>query len=299
MARQANLTKNKHMVNRNLIRDLEDDVISQELEQLFQETDETLYDRGDGDVEYNVNKIVVGRIVRVDDEVVVIDVGFKSEGTVHLNEWDEHEDAPEVGQTVKVLIEDMEDELGQADDPFGLVAISKRKAQKIADWINDSIATPTARADQALTKLVPGRDLVDVMEKDLVPKIILTPPERKHLQDDWFDRSTGWWPGHQPVQPIVRQGLRQACNRVSAGNLPLDCYWVCAGNIFEAWATESKFQVTLILATPPPEAFLNQGLTRAEPIWVTRSYLEPGDKPDGQGQDPSTGVITVRCHNQP
>ena len=123
------------MVNRNLIRDLEDDVISQELEQLFQETDETLYDRGDGDVEYNVNKIVEGRIVRVDDEVVVIDVGFKSEGTVHLNEWDEHEDAPEVGQTVKVLIEDMEDELGQADDPFGLVAISKKKAQKIADWI--------------------------------------------------------------------------------------------------------------------------------------------------------------------
>ena len=39
-----------------------------------------------------------------------------------------------VGDTVKVLIEEMEDELGAADDPYGMISLSKTKAEKIIEW---------------------------------------------------------------------------------------------------------------------------------------------------------------------
>ena len=69
------------MVNRNLIRTLEDDDIAQELDSMFAED----VDLGDiifpeTDVEENkfeLNEIIEGKIVRVDDDFVVIDVGFK------------------------------------------------------------------------------------------------------------------------------------------------------------------------------------------------------------------------------
>ena len=117
------------MVNRNLIHSLEDQSIEDELGQLFdvQSMDELLsdeYDPGpilfpDGtpDQKYELNSIVEGKIVRVDNDMVVVDVGFKSEGTISRSEWSELEPEPEVGQIVSVLIEDLEDEQGRADDP--------------------------------------------------------------------------------------------------------------------------------------------------------------------------------------
>lgn len=126
------------MVNRVLIRDLEDDSISQALAGLF--TDESLLDNvivgqeEDVDADFQLNKIVEGTIVKVDAEVVLVDIGFKSEGNIPRNEWDPNEPQPEVGQKVQVLIEDLEDELGGTDDPQGLISISKRKADHIIHW---------------------------------------------------------------------------------------------------------------------------------------------------------------------
>ena len=86
------------MVNRNLIHSLEDDAIEQELGELFStSTPEELenidiidwyYPEGIGlEQKYELNEIVEGTIVRVDADHVVIDVGFKSEGTIPRNEW--------------------------------------------------------------------------------------------------------------------------------------------------------------------------------------------------------------------
>ena len=49
-------------------------------------------------VDLNENAIVEGRIIRVDDEFVLVDVGYKSEGQIPRNEWDETEEPPEIGQ---------------------------------------------------------------------------------------------------------------------------------------------------------------------------------------------------------
>ena len=132
------------MVNRNLIYSLEDQDIKDELSDLFdvQSMEEfedydpgnIIFPDGSPDQKYELNSIVEGKIVRVDNDVIVVDVGFKSEGTISRSEWSELEPEPEVGQTVSVLIEDLEDEQGRADDPSGLIAVSKEKADIIRKW---------------------------------------------------------------------------------------------------------------------------------------------------------------------
>ncbi|KAA1260134.1 30S ribosomal protein S1 [Rubripirellula obstinata] len=125
------------MVNRNLIRNLDDDDLSAELDVLAPEEDaeEWLLEYLQQDQQdYAQGEIVEGRIVEVNDEWALIDVGFKSEGTVSLSEWDPDEEQPVVGGTVTVLIEEMEDELGRADDPYGMISLSKRKANEIIRW---------------------------------------------------------------------------------------------------------------------------------------------------------------------
>ncbi len=125
------------MVNRNLIRNLDDEDIINELAILApeQEADNWLLEWVEREqTDYAQGEIVDGRIVEVNDEWALIDVGFKSEGTVNLNEWGADEEAPKVGDTVKVLIEEMEDELGAADDPYGMISLSKTKAEKIIEW---------------------------------------------------------------------------------------------------------------------------------------------------------------------
>jgi len=125
------------MVNRNLIRFLEDDDLASELALMVPEDEGEELLLGALELEqqdYIQGKIVDGRIVEINDEWALMDVGFKSEGTVNLDEWGPEEEPPKIGDVVKVLIEEMEDELGAADDPYGMISLSKRKAEKIIQW---------------------------------------------------------------------------------------------------------------------------------------------------------------------
>jgi small subunit ribosomal protein S1 len=122
------------MVNRNLIRDLGDDEMERELELAMADGGvATATEWGGGDLA--INSIVQGRILRVDDEFVLVDVGYKSEGQIARNEWDETEEPPQVGDTLKVLIEEVEGVQEQLEEPRGMIALSKRKARKIEDWL--------------------------------------------------------------------------------------------------------------------------------------------------------------------
>ncbi len=127
------------MVNRILIRALEDQSIANELDRLFQ-TDEDLaelyHTDSEQDTNFQINEIVSGKIVRVDNEAVVVDVGFKSEATLPRSEWESHEPPPEVGQEIRVLIEDLEDEMGVTEEGHGLITVSKKKADQIIHWID-------------------------------------------------------------------------------------------------------------------------------------------------------------------
>jgi small subunit ribosomal protein S1 len=130
------------MVNQNLIHSLEDDDIDRQLNAAFSQYGENVDDVDLGEYlfppdadgqNYSIDSMVKGTIVRVDNDHVIVDVGFKSEATIPKNEWTE-EDPPEVGQVIDVLIEDLEDAQGRADDPSGLIAVSKKRADQRKIW---------------------------------------------------------------------------------------------------------------------------------------------------------------------
>ena len=135
------------MVNRNLILSLHDQSVEDEFNNLFDVSGENAADEivledwyfpeGEGiSQSIDIGNIIVGKIVRLDKDVVVVDIGFKSEGTIPRNEWDEEAETLEIGQTIKVLVEDLEDEQGNAADPSGLISVSYRKAAVIIKWLD-------------------------------------------------------------------------------------------------------------------------------------------------------------------
>jgi small subunit ribosomal protein S1 len=147
------------MVNRNLTREF--DVSEEDLAAAVGELmpDDTAW-LGTDDVV--VNQIIEGKVIRVDDEFVLVDVGYKSEGIVPRNEWEEGEEPPEPGQTVRVLVEDLEDG-GMRTDDGGMIVLSKRKAEKIEKWLKvmetvheNDVVTGT------VTRKIKGGLLVDI-----------------------------------------------------------------------------------------------------------------------------------------
>jgi small subunit ribosomal protein S1 len=120
------------MVNRNLIRELEHgDELDQEVELAMAGAEADDYSVGTSALA--VNSVLEGKVLRVDNEFVLVDVGYKSEGHIPRNEWDESEPPPQVGDIVKVLLEEFED--GQVEEQRGLITLSKRKARRIEDWL--------------------------------------------------------------------------------------------------------------------------------------------------------------------
>ncbi|MBX7168905.1 MAG: 30S ribosomal protein S1 [Pirellulales bacterium] len=123
------------MVNRNLIRsfDITEDEWSDALGGAVETTDPG--ELGWSGQDISINQIVEGKILRIEGDNVLVDVGYKSEGVIPLNEWGPEDEPPVPGQTIKVLIEDVEDHFGDSDDVGGMIALSKRKAEKIEAWL--------------------------------------------------------------------------------------------------------------------------------------------------------------------
>src|SRR5688572_25848099 len=123
------------MVNRNLLRqyDLSEDELQTELASAFNipEYDENHFWLPAEEKEFDVNKIVEGRVLNIVGDEVWIDVGYKSEGVIPLEEWkDDGMDKPalpKVGDTVQVLLEAVEDE-------SGAIVLSYRKAKRQKEW---------------------------------------------------------------------------------------------------------------------------------------------------------------------
>jgi len=119
------------MVDRNLIREFQVDdselhALDDELSALFG-SDEALDEHIRETSDFDVNQLVQGKVLSIDGDDVLVDIGYKSEGMVPLYEWADDEDKPGVGDTIEVLLEEIEDD-------FGLVLLSKRKADRQKDW---------------------------------------------------------------------------------------------------------------------------------------------------------------------
>src|SRR5262249_24369265 len=118
----------KIMANRNLIRQFSTDDLDQDIEQEFQ--DGLAAWLRDENREFETNKIVEGTIRDIRGEDVIIDIGYKSEGLIKLDEWREEGldlTPPKVGDKVQVLLETVEGEDGG-------ISLSYRKAKRQKEW---------------------------------------------------------------------------------------------------------------------------------------------------------------------
>ncbi|MEW6357271.1 MAG: 30S ribosomal protein S1 [Planctomycetota bacterium] len=147
------------MVDANLLR--EHNIDPQEVEK---EVQSILQQHGGTDItkdieqsikDFEVGSILTGRILNVSGNDVVIDVGYKSEGLVPIEEFGRPEDI-EPGTQVEVLLEAVEDD-------SGLIVLSKRKADRIRGW--EKIISEHAEGDVvtgAVTRKIKGGLLVDI-----------------------------------------------------------------------------------------------------------------------------------------
>ena len=104
-------------------------------------------------------EIVKSTCSGIRDNLVVLDIGFKSEGTVPLEEF---KDLPELkaGDEVEVLLEHLEDQEGS-------VVLSKKKADFMRVWERIRVAYETDQpVEGTLVKKIKGGVVVDLMGVD-------------------------------------------------------------------------------------------------------------------------------------
>ncbi len=130
--------------------DEEMDVSRSEFEALMGEFGEDLQNIREGE-------IVNARVLEVTDSAVILEFGFKSEGSVNLDEFKE---PPVVGEEVEVLLEHLED-----DD--GIVVLSKKKADFLRVWEKIKEAHEADRPVKGtLVRKIKGGVTVDIMGVD-------------------------------------------------------------------------------------------------------------------------------------
>jgi small subunit ribosomal protein S1 len=130
----------------------EDEYSQEEYEAMLEMYDETLSSIEEGE-------IVKARVLRVTDSAVILDVGFKSEGSISRDEFRDP-DSLQPGEEVEVFLENLE-------DAEGVVVLSKKKADFLRVW--EKIKQAYEENDKVpgmLTRKIKGGVTVDLMGVD-------------------------------------------------------------------------------------------------------------------------------------
>ncbi|MFH2001646.1 MAG: 30S ribosomal protein S1 [Planctomycetota bacterium] len=145
---------------------------------------------------FNVDTIIKGRVMRILNNEVLVDIGYKSEGVISTTEFD-HLDEVKIDDEIEILLESIEDE-------SGLIVLSKRKADRIRGW--ERIINTHKEGDvvtgKAIRKIKGGllvdigvpvflpasqvsirrsRDIADYIDKELECKIIKIDEARMNI----------------------------------------------------------------------------------------------------------------------
>ena len=113
----ADLFKDVKVLNKTeLLDDSAIDNLSEEVQNLYSSTF----------ADISENSLVEGRVVGMNERDVLIDIGFKSEGIIDRNEFNEN-DLPKIGDQVEVYLEFIEDASGNT-------ILSKEKADFMRRW---------------------------------------------------------------------------------------------------------------------------------------------------------------------
>ncbi|MGM0547099.1 MAG: 30S ribosomal protein S1 [Bacteroidota bacterium] len=111
--------------------------------------------------EIEEKEIVTGRVVSVDEDYVVVDIGFKSEGMVQTNEFpNDVVEELEPGDEVDVFLDKVEDQDGQ-------LILSRRKADILHAWETIERAAETGEIVEGYIKRrIKGGMVADIMGID-------------------------------------------------------------------------------------------------------------------------------------
>jgi small subunit ribosomal protein S1 len=124
---------------------------------------EDWFKEGSTTSEFEEGEVVRGRVVHVGSSEVLVDVGYKSEGAIPIEEFHRHGGLPKVGEEIEVYLEAKE-------DSEGLIVLSKDKADKIKVW--DAITQAYekgAPVEGRVVEVVKGGLSVDVGVKAFLP----------------------------------------------------------------------------------------------------------------------------------
>ncbi len=101
-------------------------------------------------------ELIKGKIVRIQGDSIIIDVGFKSEGTIPKNEF--HEDQTiEVGNEIEVVLESVEDQDGN-------LVLSKQRADFLRIWEKVVSSFETGEIIEGkIVKRIKGGMVVDLL----------------------------------------------------------------------------------------------------------------------------------------
>jgi small subunit ribosomal protein S1 len=130
----------------------EDEISSDEFEAMMEMYNGTLASIEEGE-------IVKSTVLEIRENLVVLDIGFKSEGTIPLEEF---KDMPDLkpGDEVEVLLEHLEDSEGS-------VVLSKKKADFMRVWERIRVAYESDQpVEGVLVKKIKGGVVVDLMGVD-------------------------------------------------------------------------------------------------------------------------------------
>src|SRR5437867_228047 len=113
--------------------------------------------------EFEEGEVVRGRVVHVGTSEVLVDVGYKSEGSIPIEEFHRSGSLPKVGDEIEVYLEAKEDN-------EGLIVLSKDKADKIKVW--DAVSRAHEKGtpiEGRVVEVVKGGLAVDVGVKAFLP----------------------------------------------------------------------------------------------------------------------------------
>jgi small subunit ribosomal protein S1 len=131
-----------------------------EVDQAHEESMADWFTRGVNDIQEG--EVVHGRVVEVRDSEVLVDIGYKSEGTIPIEEF-RHGTLPKAGEEIEVYLESKEDN-------EGLIVLSKDKADKIKVWDAISGAHDSGTpVEGRVVEVVKGGLAVDVGVRAFLP----------------------------------------------------------------------------------------------------------------------------------
>jgi small subunit ribosomal protein S1 len=121
---------------------------------------------------FSENSLVTGTVIEKRPKEAIVDIGYKSEGIISLDEFPEPE-AVNIGDQIEVLLERLEDD-------SGMVVLSRSKAEMKKNWEKIVAACNEGSTIQGkCTKKVKGGLMVDIGVEAFLPgsQIDLTPPK--------------------------------------------------------------------------------------------------------------------------